>query len=60
MRPVQPLTIRGSVLGTLRLSRDQGTLLTGPYIFLATAEPGYTLRKPPREGRRGVIAAAAF
>lgn len=33
------------------------TLLTGPYIFYATGEPGYTLRMPLRQGRAGVIAA---
>jgi len=32
------------------------TLLTGPYIFYATGEPGYTLRIPLKEGRRGVVA----
>ncbi len=32
------------------------TLLTGPYIFYATGEVGYTLRMPSREGRRGVLA----
>ncbi|KYG24801.1 adenylate cyclase, partial [Bradyrhizobium sp. AT1] len=32
------------------------TLLTGPYVFYATGEPGYTLRIPLREGRRGVVA----
>lgn len=36
--------------------KDDKTLLTGPYIFYATGEPGYTLRKPLTEGRRGVIA----
>jgi adenylate cyclase len=32
------------------------TLLTGPYVFFATGEPGYTLRIPLKEGRRGVVA----
>src|SRR6185295_1369635 len=32
------------------------TLITGPYIFYATGSPGYTLRIPLREGRRGVAA----
>jgi adenylate cyclase len=36
--------------------KNDKTLLTGPYIFYATAEPGYTLRMPLREGRRGVVA----
>jgi adenylate cyclase len=31
-------------------------LLTGPYIFYATGEPGYTLRTPLKKGRRGVVA----
>jgi adenylate cyclase len=36
--------------------RTTGTLLTGPYVFYATGEPGYTLRTPLQEGRRGVVA----
>lgn len=36
--------------------KNDKTLLTGPYIFYATGEPGYTLRTPLKEGRRGVIA----
>ncbi|HMM90864.1 adenylate/guanylate cyclase domain-containing protein [Bradyrhizobium sp.] len=36
--------------------KGEGTLLTGPYVFFATGLPGYTLRKPLKEGRRGVIA----
>jgi adenylate cyclase len=36
--------------------KNDKTLLTGPYIFYATAEPGYTLRMPLKEGRRGVVA----
>ncbi|XSC43941.1 cache domain-containing protein [Bradyrhizobium sp. RDT10] len=36
--------------------KDEKTLLTGPYIFFATAEPGYTFRTQLKEGRRGVIA----
>lgn len=35
---------------------DNRTLLTGPYIFYATGEPGYTLRIALRQGRRGVVA----
>ncbi|WP_283843127.1 cache domain-containing protein [Bradyrhizobium sp. 2S1] len=37
--------------------KDRKTLLTGPYVFYATGEPGYTLRIPLKEGRRGVVAA---
>ncbi|WP_065750208.1 cache domain-containing protein [Bradyrhizobium paxllaeri] len=36
--------------------KNQQTLLTGPYIFFATRQPGYTLRIPLKEGRRGVVA----
>lgn len=36
--------------------RDDGNLLTGPYVFFATGQPGYTLRLPLKEGRRGVVA----
>jgi adenylate cyclase len=36
--------------------KSEGTLLTGPYIFFATGLPGYTLRIPLKEGRRGVVA----
>jgi len=36
--------------------RREGTLLTGPYLFFATGLPGYTLRIPLKEGRRGVVA----
>ncbi|WP_298872344.1 adenylate/guanylate cyclase domain-containing protein [uncultured Bradyrhizobium sp.] len=36
--------------------RNDKTLLTGPYIFYATEEPGYTLRTPLKQGRRGVVA----
>jgi adenylate cyclase len=36
--------------------KDDGNLLTGPYVFFATGQPGYTLRVPLKEGRRGVIA----
>ncbi|WP_342730158.1 adenylate/guanylate cyclase domain-containing protein [Bradyrhizobium sp. B117] len=36
--------------------RTDKTLLTGPYVFYATGEPGYTLRTPLKEGRRGVVA----
>jgi adenylate cyclase len=35
---------------------DEKTLLTGPYVFYATGQPGYTLRIPLHEGRRGVVA----
>lgn len=38
-------------------SRNDGSLLTGPYVFFATGQPGYTLRLPLTEGRRGVVAA---
>jgi adenylate cyclase len=34
----------------------EDTLITGPYVFYATGLPGYTLRIPLREGRRGVVA----
>jgi adenylate cyclase len=37
--------------------RDDKTLLTGPYVFYASGQPGYTLRTPLKEGRRGVVAA---
>ncbi|MBR1121124.1 adenylate/guanylate cyclase domain-containing protein [Bradyrhizobium lablabi] len=37
--------------------KDEQTLLTGPYVFFATGQPGYTLRTPLKEGRRGVVAA---
>ena len=36
--------------------KDEKTLLTGPYVFYATGQPGYTLRTPLKEGRRGVVA----
>ena len=36
--------------------KNDKTLLTGPYVFYATGEPGYTLRLPLKEGRRGVVA----
>ena len=36
--------------------KDDKTLLTGPYVFYATGQPGYTLRTPLKEGRRGVVA----
>lgn len=36
--------------------KDETTLLTGPYTFFATGEPGYTLRIPLNQGRRGVVA----
>jgi adenylate cyclase len=36
--------------------KDDGNLLTGPYVFFATGQPGYTLRLPLKEGRRGVVA----
>lgn len=36
--------------------KNDGTLLTGPYVFYATGEAGYTLRMPSREGRRGALA----
>ncbi|MFG3597995.1 cache domain-containing protein [Bradyrhizobium sp. RDI18] len=37
--------------------RDEKTLLTGPYVFFATGQVGYTLRTALKEGRRGVVAA---
>jgi adenylate cyclase len=37
--------------------KNDKTLLTGPYVFYATGEAGYTLRMPSKEGRRGVLAA---
>lgn len=37
--------------------KDEKTLLTGPYVFYATGQPGYTLRSVLKEGRRGVVAA---
>lgn len=37
--------------------KDEKTLLTGPYVFFATGQPGYTLRTVLKEGRRGVVAA---
>jgi adenylate cyclase len=36
--------------------KDDGNVLTGPYVFFATGQPGYTLRLPLHEGRRGVVA----
>jgi adenylate cyclase len=36
--------------------KNDNSLLTGPYIFYASSEPGYTLRMQLKEGRRGVIA----
>ena len=36
--------------------KDEKTLLTGPYVFYATGQPGYTLRTPLKDGRRGVVA----
>jgi adenylate cyclase len=33
------------------------SLLTEPYVFFATGEPGYTVRLPIAEGRRGVVGA---
>ena len=36
--------------------KDDKTLLTGPYIFFATGEPGYTFHTQLKEGRRGVVA----
>jgi adenylate cyclase len=36
--------------------KGENTLLTGPYVFYATGQPGYTLRTPLKEGRRGVVA----
>ena len=36
--------------------KSEGTLLSGPYVFFATGQPGYTLRMPLKKGRRGVVA----
>jgi adenylate cyclase len=36
--------------------KNDKALLTGPYVFYATAEPGYTVRSSLKEGRRGVVA----
>lgn len=36
------------------------SLVTDPYIFFATGEPGYTLRMPINEGQRGVVAGDIF
>jgi adenylate cyclase len=36
--------------------KDETTLLTGPYVYYATGQPGYTLRTRLKEGRRGVVA----
>lgn len=35
--------------------KNKDSLLTGPYSFFATGQPGYTLRIPLEEDRRGVI-----
>jgi adenylate cyclase len=37
-------------------SRRDGTLLTGPYLFYATAKQGYTVRLALDQGKPGVIA----
>jgi adenylate cyclase len=37
-------------------SRRDGTLLTGPYLFYATAKQGYTVRLALDQGKAGVIA----
>jgi adenylate cyclase len=37
-------------------SRRDGTLLTGPYVFYATAKQGYTVRLALDQGKAGVIA----
>jgi adenylate cyclase len=36
--------------------RRDGTWLTGPYVFFATAKQGYTVQSPIERGRGGVIA----
>jgi adenylate cyclase len=36
--------------------RRDGTLLTGPYVFFATAKQGYTVRLALDQGRAGVVA----
>ena len=55
-RRVPRPTIRASGSGMSKPSRTTRRCLTGPYIFYATGEPGYTLRMPLKEGRRGVVA----
>ncbi len=37
-------------------SRNDGSLLTGPYIFFATGKHGYTIRLPLKQGKQGVVA----
>ncbi len=37
-------------------NRNDGSLLTGPYVFFATGRHGYTIRLPLKEGKRGVVA----
>lgn len=37
-------------------NRNDGALLTGPYIFFATGKHGYTIRLPLKAGKGGVVA----
>lgn len=37
-------------------NRNDGSLLTGPYIFYATEKHGYTIRLPLKAGKGGVVA----
>ncbi|WP_424629653.1 adenylate/guanylate cyclase domain-containing protein [Bradyrhizobium sp. SYSU BS000235] len=37
-------------------NRNDGSLLTGPYIFFATGKHGYTIRLPLKAGKQGVVA----
>lgn len=37
-------------------NRNDGSLLTGPYIFFATGKHGYTIRLPLKAGKPGVVA----
>ncbi|MEH2512436.1 adenylate cyclase [Nitrobacteraceae bacterium AZCC 1564] len=37
-------------------NRNDGSLLTGPYIFFATGKHGYTIRLPLKAGKQGVLA----
>jgi adenylate cyclase len=36
--------------------RNDGSFLTGPYIFFATGKLGYTIRLPVKAGKQGVVA----
>lgn len=37
-------------------NRNDGSLLTGPYVFFATGKHGYTIRLPLKAGKQGVVA----